>query len=45
MKKNYIKPEVLTVELDQRAMILAGSTDPEGMEKEIILDEEVDYSF
>ncbi len=41
MKKQYIKPEVLTVELMQCTMILAGSIDPYGMEEKLIIEDEV----
>jgi hypothetical protein len=41
MKKNiYIKPLVQTVELKMRTALLIGSKDAEGMEKQLIIDED-----
>lgn len=45
MKKKYIKPLVLAVELNMRTTLLVGSKDTEGMETEIIETEEVDSGF
>ena len=45
MKKYYIKPSVKVVELQQKYQILAGSKDPEGMEKYLIEEEEVESGF
>ena len=44
-KKEYIKPSVEVVALQQQFQILAGSKDIEGMEKKFIEEEEVDISF
>jgi len=40
-KKEYMKPTMQTVELKQRTMILAGSPDPHGMNKNLVDEEEV----
>lgn len=41
MKKNiYIKPLVQTVELKMHTALLIGSKDAEGMEKQLIIDDE-----
>ena len=40
-KKDYMKPTMRTVELKHRTMILAGSPDAYGMDKNLIEDEEV----
>ena len=45
MKKTYIKPQVLTVELKMYTTLLIGSKDYEGMETEIIDTEEVEIGF
>ena len=39
-KKDYMKPEMQTVELKHKCQILAGSVDPNGINDELI-DEEV----
>ena len=38
-KKEYMKPTMLTVELRQRTMILAGSLDANGMNRSLLTDE------
>jgi hypothetical protein len=40
IKKDYMKPEMQTVELKHKCQILAGSVDPNGINDELI-DEEV----
>ena len=45
MKKKYIKPLVLAVELNMRTTLLVGSKDPEGMGGELYDEEEVDSGF
>ncbi len=41
IKKDYMKPEMQTVELKHKCQILAGSADAYGMNKTLIEDEEV----
>ena len=43
-KKEYMKPTMKTVELNQRTMILAGSVDAYGMKKSV-QDDEVDEAW
>ena len=45
MKKYYIKPLAQTVELKMPTTLLIGSKDPEGVEKYLIDEEEVDYAY
>ena len=45
MKKYYIKPLAQTVELKMPTTILVGSKDPEGMNRRIIVEEEVDGAY
>ena len=45
MKKYYIKPLAQTVELKMPTTLLIGSKDPEGIEKYLIDEEEVDYAY
>ena len=45
MKKKYIKPLVLTVELKMRTTFLNASIDPEGMYNELITEETVEIGF
>ncbi len=44
-KKEYMKPSMKVVALQHPFQILAGSKDTEGMEKEFIEEETVDYGF
>ena len=44
MKKEYMKPEMAVVEIQQHCQILAGSVDANGMNKSLI-DEEVEEGF
>jgi hypothetical protein len=45
MKKYYIKPLAQTVEPNMHTTILVGSKDPEGMNRRIIVVEEVDDAY
>lgn len=45
MKKIYIKPLAQTVELKMPTTLLIGSKDPEGVEKYLIDEEEVESGF
>lgn len=45
MKKKYIKPLVLAVELNMRTTLLVGSKDTEGMGEKLYDEEEVDSGF
>ena len=45
MKKEYIRPEMKKVELKQRTMILAASTDDYGMKRSLMSSEEVDEAW
>ena len=45
MKKKYIKPLALAVELNMRTTLLVGSKDAEGMGEELYYEEEVDSGF
>ncbi len=45
MKKIYIKPLALAVELKMQTMLVVGSKDPEGMNRRIIVEEEVDDAY
>ena len=40
-KKEYMKPEIEVVKIQQQCQILAGSVDANGMNKTLIEDEEV----
>ena len=44
IKKDYMKPEMQTVELKHKCQILAGSVDPNGINDELI-NEEVEQGF
>ena len=44
IKKDYMKPEMQTVELKHKCQILAGSVDPNGINDELI-NEEVNEGF
>ena len=44
IKKDYMKPEMQTVELKHKCQILAGSVDANGMNDEL-LDETVDIGW
>ena len=44
MKKEYMNPTMKVVEVKHRCHILAGSTDPHGMENKL-QNEEVDYGW
>ena len=44
IKKDYMKPEMQTVELKHKCQILAGSVDPNGINDELI-NEEVEEGF
>ena len=44
-KKEYMKPTMQTVVLEQRTMILAGSLNEYGMNKSVIEDQEVDEGW
>ena len=44
IKKDYMKPEMQTVELKHKCQILAGSIDPNGINDELI-NEEVNEGF
>ena len=41
IKKEYMKPSMKVVELQQKCQILAGSLDSNGMNRSLIEDEEV----
>ena len=45
MKKIYIKPLALAVELKMQTMLVVGSKDSEGMNRRIIVEEEVDDAY
>ena len=44
-KKEYMKPTIRVVELQHRTMILAGSLDANGMNRNIVNNEEVDEAW
>ena len=44
IKKDYMKPEMQTVELKHKCQILAGSVDPNGINDELI-NEDVNEGF
>ncbi len=44
-KKEYMKPTIRVVELQHRTMILAGSLDANGMNRNIVTNEEVDEAW
>ena len=44
-KKEYMKPTMRVVELQHRTMILAGSLDANGMNRNIVTNEEVDEAW
>lgn len=44
-KKEYMKPSLKVVELQQKCQILAGSKDVYGMNRTLIEDEEVEEGF
>lgn len=44
IKKDYMKPEMQTVELKHKCQILAGSVDANGM-NDTLIDEEVEEGF
>ena len=44
-KKEYMKPMIRVVELQHRTMILTGSLDANGMNRNIVTNEEVDEAW
>ena len=44
-KKEYMKPTIEVVKIQQQCQILAGSVDEYGMNKIVIEDEEVEYAW
>ena len=45
IKKEYMKPTMQTVELKHRTMILAGSVDAYGMNRNLVTDETADDAW